>query len=235
MSYSYDAGAVFSGTTLREVLNRETDSVGVQYRQALTPLTTFVVHGETRHDRFEYAPIRDGRSVRLQAGFDLGDRALIFGRGRVGYRQFRSEGGALRDFSGIVASYGVGTTLMGRTRIDVSGERDIEYSYQLEYPYFVLSGATVTVTPRLSDSWDIQSRVGAQWLAYRAQEGIPEGIPAALADRTDAHRLFGAGVGYYLGRDIRVGFNVDRVQRTSAVQSRDYEGYRMGTSITYGR
>jgi opacity protein-like surface antigen len=228
--YFYDADALFFGTSLREVLNHETESIGLQYRQSFTPLTTFVVHGETMRDTFDFSPVRDSKSVRVQAGFDLDERALIFGRGRVGYRRFESVGGGLPDFSGIVASYGVGTTIKGRTRLEVAGERDINYSYELAYPYYVLSGATVTATPRLTDKWDIQGRAGQQWLAYRAAEGM-----TTAANRTDTSRLFGGGIGFHLGREIRIGFNIDRQQRMSPLQSRDYDGYRYGTSITYGR
>lgn len=239
-NYWYDADATFLGTSLHEVLNHETESVGVQYRQALTPLTTFVVHGEILRDTFEFSPVRDSESSRVVAGFDLGDRALVFGRGRVGYRRFQSAGGGLPDFSGVVASYGVGTMIKGRTRLEIEGQRDINYSYEFAYPYYVLSGATFTVTPRLTDKWDVQGRAGLQWLAYRESvgpnfsSGVEGGINA-LGDRTDRYRTFGGGIGYHLGREIRIGFNVDRQRRTSPLQSRDYEGYRLGTSITYGR
>jgi len=230
-TYWFDADALFFGTSLREVLNHETESVGVQYRQDLTPLTTFVVHGERLRDTFEFSPLRDSRSTRVVAGFDFGERALIFGRARVGYRQFKSVGGGLPDFTGLVASYGAGTTIKGRTRLEVSGERDINYSYEFSYPYYVLSGATLTATPRLTEKWDIQGRLGAQWLAYRAAEADP----ASVTDRTDQYRLFGGGVGFHIGRDVRIGFNVDRQHRSSPLTTRDYDGYRMGTSITYGR
>ena len=229
-SYFYDADALFFGTSLREVLNHETEALGVQYRQSFTPLTTFVVHGEMMRDTFEFSPVRDSESVRVQVGFDLDERALIFGRGRVGYRRFESVGGGLPNYSGIVASYGVGTRIKGRTRLEVAGERDVNYSYELAYPYYVLSGATFTATPRLTDKWDIQGRAGQQWLAYRAAEGT-----TSATDRTDTYRLFGGGIGFHVGREIRIGFNIDRQQRMSPLQSRDYDGYRYGTSITYGR
>jgi hypothetical protein len=230
-AYSYDADALFFGTHLQDVLNRETETFGLQYRQSLTVLTTFVVHGERMRDTFEFSPGRDSGSTRVTAGFDLGDQALVAGRGRVGYRTYTNVSGAVQDFSGLVASYGVATTVAGRTRFEVSGSRDVNHSYELAYPYYVLTGVTLTGTPRLSNSWDIQGRVGMQRLAYRAAEGAA----GALPDRADSYRLFGGGIGYHLGREVRIGFNVDRQRRTSPVHSRDYEGYRIGSSITYGR
>jgi hypothetical protein len=230
-AYWYDANAVFLGTSLQDTLNRESEILGLQYRQALTVLTTFVVHGERMRDTFEFSPERDSESTRVTAGFDLGDQALVAGGARVGYRKHTNISGAVPGFSGLVANYGVALTVAGRTRFEVAGTRDVNHSYELAYPYYVLTGATLTGTPRLSDSWDVQGRVGIQRLAYRAADDAIE----ALADRMDQYRLFGAGVGYHLGREMRIGFNVDRQHRTSPVQSRDYEGYRIGTSITYGR
>jgi hypothetical protein len=230
-SYWYDADALFFGTSLQDVLNRETDTFGLQYRQSLSVLTTFVVHGEQMRDTFEFSPERDSESTRVMAGFDLGDQALVAGRGRVGYRKYTNVSGAVQEFAGLVANYGVAVTVAGRTRLEVSGSRDVNHSYELAYPYYVLTGATLTGTPRLTDSWDIQGRFGIQRLAYRAADGAI----GALPDRLDRYRLYGGGIGYHLGRDIRIGVNVDRQHRTSPVRSRDYDGYRIGSSITYGR
>jgi hypothetical protein len=230
-TYWYDADEVFLGTSLQEVLNRQSDTFGLQYRQSLTVLTTLVVHGERMRDTFEFSPERDSESTRVLAGFDLGEQALVGGRARVGYRKHTNVSGAVPEFTGLVANYGVVLTVAGRTRFEVAGTRDINHSYELAYPYYVLTGATLTATPRLTDSWDIQGRVGMQRLAYRAAEGALDALP----DRADQHRLLGGGVGYHLGRDIRIGFNVDRQRRTSPIRSRDYDGYRIATSITYGR
>ena len=230
-SYRYDADALFFGTSLQDVLNRESDTFGLQYRQSLSVLTTFVVHGERMRDTFEFSPERDAESTRVMAGFDLGDQALVAGRGRVGYRTYKNISGAVDDFTGLVANYGVAVNVAGRTRLEVAGSRDVNHSYELAYPYYVLTGATLTGTPRLTDSWDIQGRIGLQRLAYRAADDAV----GALPDRLDRYRLYGGGVGYHLGRDIRIGVNVDRQHRTSPVRSRDYDGYRIGSSITYGR
>jgi opacity protein-like surface antigen len=230
--YRHDADATFFGTNLSEVLNRRTESIGLQYRQALTPLTTLVVHGESMRDRFELAPARDSNSVRVLAGFDLDERALVYGRGRVGYRRFESaRSSGLQRFSGLVASYAVASTIKGRTRLEIAGERDVSYSFEAAYPYYVLTGATLAATPRLTEKWDVQGRVGLQRLGYRQAPGIA----ASIAPRSDVHRLVGAGIGFHPGRDVRIGVNVDRQRRSSPLQSRDYQGYRIGMSITYGR
>lgn len=45
---------------------------------------------------------------------------------------------------------------------------------------------------------------------------------------------FGAGAGYHVGTDLRIGFTLDKQKRTSDQIFRSYEGLRFGVSITYG-
>ena len=96
---------------------------------------------------------------------------------------------------------------------------------------FTSGNPTGTVTPRLTQRWDMKARAGVQRLAYRGVEGGPD----LLRDRVDRFQGFGAGVGFRFGQDTRVGFNVDRERRESPVKRRAYLGYRTGLSVTYGR
>jgi hypothetical protein len=223
--------ADFLGSNLREVLDRRADSAGLQVRHALTPLTTFVVSGEVARDRFEFTPSRNANSARIDTGFDLLPFALIGGRGRVGYRRFRGTGGELQPYSGVVASVAANSTVRGRVRIEVALDRDITYSWELLYPYYVLTGGSLTITPQLTPRWDVRGRAGAYDLGYRAAVGVP----GLLTDRVDRFEMFGGGVGYRLSRDVRIGLDVDKERRRSPVRRRAYEGFRTGVSVSYGR
>jgi hypothetical protein len=228
---NHDPDAVFGFRNLREVLDRRSHTLGLQLRYALTPLTTFVLSGQASDDRFEVASSRDSRSVRVESGFDLAPSALISGRGRIGYRQLNGTSHEFPEYAGVVASVAAGSTFGGRTRVDVVSERDVTYSWEPDYPYYVLTGATVTVTPRLTERWDVQGRLGGYRLAYRPVIGAEH----LLANRVDTYHLRGAGIGFHVGRDLRFGFNVDRERRTSPQRQRFYAGYRAGLSVTYGR
>jgi hypothetical protein len=46
-------------------------------------------------------------------------------------------------------------------------------------------------------------------------------------------RAFGLGAGYRLGSDKRVGFTIERQNRTSNVHAYGYRGLRFGMSLTY--
>ena len=225
--FEYDAATRFLEASLAEVLNRTGKAVGVQLSHELTPYTTLVILGEAQHDEFERSATRDSNSARVEAGFELDPRALIFGRARIGFRTLDSVGGGLPGFRGVTARFEAGSTLRGRVRIDLAGERDVQYSFQTLFPYYLLTGATLTATPQLTDKWDVRGRVGGHRLAYRSL--------AAGVDRTDSYAIVGAGVGYRLGRDVRVALMVDRQRRESPLQLRDYHGYRVGMSVTYGQ
>lgn len=228
--HAYDDDAVFLGSSLSETLGRSNEFVAVEYRQSLTPLTTFVVRGETGRDRFAHLSSRDSDSVKVLTGFDLGQRALVSGSVRVGFRKFDGVGGGLPNYRGLIAAVGAAFTVAARTRVEVGVDRDINYSFERSLPYYVATGFNLVATPRLTDSWDVQARVGGQRLAYRAPLGQLD-----VQDRADAVFVVGGGIGYRIGQDMRIGVNVDRQQRSSLSYQRDYKGYRIGTSITYGR
>ena len=231
-TYEHDPDAsVVEGSSLRDALDRHSESVAVRLQYALTPLTTFVVSGQAIQDRFDFMPARDADSTRVDAGFDLAPFALISGRGRIGFRKLTGVGGGLPGYSGLVASVAAASSIGGRTRVEVSMDRDVTYSWESHYPYFVLTGALLTATPRLSERWDLQGRLGGQRLAYRPEVGATD----LLRNRVDTYGIRGAGIGYHLGRDLRVGLNLDRERRTSPVRRRSFEGYRAGISVTYGR
>lgn len=221
----------YLGSNLREVLDRSTDALGLDLKYALTPLTTAVVSAERSRDRFQFMPSRNSDSSRIDAGFDLSEFALIGGSGRIGYRRFSGASGAMPDYAGVVASVSAKSTLLGRLQIELSTERDVNYSWELSHPYFLLTGATLTVTPQLTTKWYARARAGLHHLAYRAAVGLPE----PQQDRVDRVELMGTGVGYRVSRDIRVGIDVDRERRESPVRLRAYEGFRTGISVTYGR
>jgi hypothetical protein len=60
-------------------------------------------------------------------------------------------------------------------------------------------------------------------------------MPASLSDRVDRVGMLGGGVGYRVGPDVRIGIDVDRERRRSAIEVREYQGFRTGLSVTYGR
>jgi hypothetical protein len=109
--------------------------------------------------------------------------------------------------------------------------RDIQYSYDISTPYYLQTGVTGTVTQEVYGPLDVQGRIGAQRLAYIDRIGAV----VAVNNRVDHVQSYGAGAGYHLGRDIRLGVNIDQQKRTSALTNLQYNDLQIGIAITVGR
>jgi hypothetical protein len=235
----YAEGESFNDVILRFQFNRWTDIYTVSARHALTPLTTILLDTEYVREKFEFDVMRNSAGFRLLPGVEFKPMALISGTARVGYRQLNFDSPNVPDYSGPVGSVNLGYTLLGTTRFSVQVDRDVQFSFEQREPYYVLTGVTGTITQRLNTTWDLQARAGNQSLAYRqtilagnGSGSVAQGTTGA--GRTDHVLYYGGGVGYRLGPDVRLGFNVDYYTRRSDVSIRQYEGLRVGSSVTYG-
>lgn len=225
--YRFDANDTFLDQNLSTRLDRDSDVAQVEFRQKLTPLTTFVVAGERQQDRFVYSPQRDADSIRVMPGFEFKPFALIDGSVAVGYRQFDTTSALVPDFEGIVADADLGYTLRA-TRFTVRTRRDIEYSFEALDPYYVLTDVNGSVTQRITSRWDLVARGGRHRLDYGAVSLDPAG------GRVDRGWLAGGGVGLHLGEQLRLGVEAIRYVRESSLAWRQYEAWRIGGSFTYG-
>jgi hypothetical protein len=116
------------------------------------------------------------------------------------------------------------------TRFGFQAMRDVEYSYDETQPYYLQSGFTASVAQQIYGPVDVETRLGNQRLSYRVRGDL-----GSTGDRIDRVRTYGGGVGYRIGRDLRIGFNVDQHERTSDLADRAYDGLRYGAVLTYGQ
>jgi hypothetical protein len=224
--------ASFAGVGLAPALNRRERETTLTARYALTPLTTVVIKAVHERDRFEFSPARDTDSIALLPGLELKPLALVAGSVTVGVRQFRSTSGALPRFTGLVSDLDLRYQAGELVRFDVGFDRDLEYSFEPLEPYYLSSGVNLGVTQALGASWDAVLRVTRTTLDYRAWTG--DALTAVAASRLDTVRSVGGGIGRRLAEAVRVGVDVDRVERRSSAAGRSYEGLRVGGSVTYG-
>ena len=226
---AYDEQETFLGAALAEALNRREDLTRVQFRYGLTPLTTFVVDTDIVRDRFELTTLRDTNSLRILPGFELKPFALISGRVFVGYRQFRPLSSAIPEYQGLAAAVNA-TYVRGSTKFDLKIDRDVFYSYEAQRPYYALFDTGLTVTQRVTHSWEVVGRGGRQLLSYKQL--------ASLGDEdggVDRGYTYGGGIGYLVGETFRLGVDVNySTRRTELEGRRDYEGLRLFGSIKYG-
>jgi hypothetical protein len=87
------------------------------------------------------------------------------------------------------------------------------------------------VTQQVGGPWDLQARGSWYRLDYqRAETGGPDNDSP---HRVDRYQTYGGGIGYRVGRDIRVGINLDYVRRESVMPGQSYDGLRGGVAATY--
>jgi hypothetical protein len=224
------ADDTFLGVSLRDELNRTTrvGTLALNYR--LTPLTTLVVRGEREADRFEFSTLRDSDWTRVMAGVDMKPLALFAGSALVGVRQFTPRDARVDGFTGLVAAIGMTYNMRETTKVSIKFDRDLDYSFEPERPYFLLNGVTLGLTQVLGADWDVVGSAGRTSLGYRALRQAT----APFVGQTDRSLLYHTSLGYHFGAGARVGFDVDYVRRDSTAAGRDYHGFRAGGSFTYG-
>lgn len=226
----FSTGSFFNGEDLRQQLNRRRTSGTVSVRHAMTPMTSLVVEGSGYEDRFAFASDRDARSIHAATGIKFDPAALIKGSVLVGWRRFTPSSPDIPTFTGTTAAATLSYVALASTRVTLEGVRDVEYSFDTTQPYYLLSGAAGTVTQRIAGPLDVQARLGYRTLAYRKRVSDA----SAPEDRRDRVTTVGGGLGYRLGRDLRLAFNIERQQRQSPITRRNYEGLRYGMSVTFG-
>lgn len=227
----FDEEEFFRAASLAEELNRTTSGAGIVVRHNLTPLTSVSLDVTNEHERFVVSRLRDSDSTRVAGGVTFQPLALISGTASIGFRRFSPLPADIPAFSGAVAAVNLSHSLRGAARLTLQANRDVQYSFEVDQPYYLESGVTASVQQQIIGSLDALGRVGARRLAYTDRIGSV----VEVSNRTDHVRSFGVGAGYRLGTDKRLGFTVDRQSRSSNVEGRTYTGLRYGLSLTYER
>jgi len=228
----YDADAVFDGTSLQQTLNRETSGGIGAVRYRLSPLTSLGVKFDRLEDVFEFSPLRDSRSYRVMPGVEFKPRALVSGTAWVGYRSFTpAHPESLPQFSGLVADLGLSYTLLGSTTFGVSYHRDLTYSYEVNYPFFVDNSVGASIRRALGGRFDAIVSADRHNYEYEQVLTLPQ-LPNARLDTT---WVYGANLGYRMRRDMRLGFGARYYQRDSTtVNFVQFDGLRFGATVNYG-
>jgi len=236
---TFDDQASFLGSDLSSALDQASNAEELQFRYRLTSLTTFVVMADGFQDRFEFDALRNANSIRIMPGFEMKPSALISGKANVGYRRFDPLAPTVPKYQGFVAAVDVKYVIRA-TQIGFGARRDLSYSYQNAQPYYVLTDVGLSINERLTESWDVVVRGSQQALDYvralRVTLPGPDGAPLpAAAGQRDTIRQYGGGIGYHLGRTLRLGVDALYFRRRSSEGSlREYEGLRVGASISFG-
>jgi hypothetical protein len=226
----FDRDVTFFGSSLAHELNRTMMAASVSVRHQLTPVTSIIGRVDRQQDRFEFSHLRDSTSTKVTGGMQFDPFGLIAGSAVVGYRTFTPSSPGIVGYRGLITSIGIAVRATGSMRLGVQAVRDIQYSYDIVQPYYMQTGVEGTIQRQITGPLDLLARIGVQHLSYRGRVGSS----ASGLDRTDAIHSFGGGIGYRIGRAMRIGLNVDKQHRTSDLVGHGYDGLRYGTSVTYG-
>jgi hypothetical protein len=226
----FDPNAEFNDTNLREQLNRTVTTVGGTLRYEASSLTTVVFDVSREQDRFELSPIRDTDSTLISGGFRFDPAALLKGSAYLGYRDFRPLSSDVPGYEGSTAAVNLSYIPVTSTMLGVSFSRDVQYSYDVNQPYYLQTGISGSISQQVFGPVDVVARGGEQRLEYRDRAGAS----VAVSNRVDHVQTFGGGVGYHMGSDVRIGFNIDHQRRTSELESSVYSGLKYGFAVTYG-
>lgn len=224
----FDPTAVFLDTSLKEVFNRVTSTSSVSLRRRLTPLTTFGIAVDARDERFTYAPARDSTGVRVAPELEFEPSALVSGRASVGYRSFSGRDASMPAFRGPVASVQLAYTLLTDTRFELRANRDLEYSYEVTAPYYVLSGTAAEMVHALSPMLAVKAHVSRSTLNFQSLAG------GGTGNRVEKVTVYGAGFIRKISRDLRVTATADYFRRDSPLSFRQYTGLQAVSSLVYG-
>lgn len=222
-------GATATSSVAGQLSRRDT-AINAGMEVDLTPLTTFVFQVESQQSRFTEQSLRDSDGLGLQAGFQFEPLALLSGTVLIGYRHVTSLRNVVADFNGLTANVNVGYLWRERVRLSAAVHRSLDFSVDTTQPFYVSTGGTLTLTQALFRRWDVQARLGREFLAYRERLDL---LALVSAGRTDRVVLYGTGVGFRVTDDARVSFDMNYVRRLSPQADRTYDGFRFGGSLSY--
>jgi hypothetical protein len=226
---AYDEDQQFLTFMLADQLNhtRDTAAAGARYR--VTPLATVLVAAEFERHRFELAPLRDADSLRIVPAIAIGTGGAISGNAKAGFRTFDPRNPVVPKFRGLIGSARLHYAVPDTVRIDLEADRDLSYSYDPLQPYYMESGARLTVAQRVFGPIEIigsgeRHEVRSQRIGGQAFDG-----------RREVTTSLGGGIGLQVNRQIRFALTYERTERVSTEPAgRNYERNRLYASFNYG-
>jgi hypothetical protein len=222
--------ALFDGNRLQIQLNRTMTGLDGIVRHQLTPLTSLTFSVQRQQDRFAFSPARDSDSTAGVGGVKFEASALLTGTATFGYRRFSPLSPDVPEYRGSTAAVDLSFRARSSTRLGVKILRDLQYSFEEQQPYYIETGISASITQALYGPFDVVASAGIEELAYR---GRLINFTSAV-ERVDTVHIYHGGIRYRVGKDTRVGFNLDKQERLTDAAHRPYSGLRYGTSVTYG-
>jgi len=219
----------YRGQNLSEALDQQNDSYQGLLRYQLTELSELLVGADYTRDRFSKSPERDNDSRYYYGGLRIKTGATFTGTATVGFREQDHKLNGVPSFKGITTDVSMGAAPSEAFKLDVVGNRDMGYSYLIEYPFHVEQGGGATLTNRFAEHFDLVLSARARFLMY------DKTMTGEAKPFTEKSYVYGAGAGYFVGggSGARIGFIYERWQRESPMDGRSYHDNRISSNYRF--
>jgi hypothetical protein len=226
---TFEEGETFRGESLPDALNERMQAIEGSVGVALTPLTSLSVVVTTQRDRFDLSPERDSDTLRVMPTVTFSPLAMLNGSAALGYRRFTTVQHVVPDYSGFVATLGLGATVAEKHRFETSFSRDVQYSYEETDVYYIETSVQGTWT------WQVAGPIDLRVNGSRTRMHYPSPALTASTD-DDAYYTYGAAVLWRLRPTLRVGLNADWWARESERDDdRAFDNRKIYASVTWGK
>ena len=227
-SLTYSEGEFFDNVDLKAALDNRTTFAHADGHWKYTEFTDLEGGVEYSRMRFVTNSPRDADTISYFGGFTSHGDAAVVGSLTLGYKSQKHSNPGVPDFRGLVASGSLTTIVKDRVRFAFVGDRDINYSYEDQFPFYVQQGTGVTVTLRLSTRFDIIASAKGEWLNYSQVIGDP------TAPRTDRATVAGIGFLYTMGGSgSHFGLTFEQADRVSPIPRKNYSNGRVLSNIKF--
>lgn len=225
----YEDQEVFRGVKLADALNAEYQDLSLQVLYEISSLSSFRMIGEVSRARFAKASIRDVNDWAAFVGLEGKKGAAMEGYVDVGWRDRTPEVAGAPSYSGIIARASASIILGEEVLWAFGADRDLLWSYEEAYSFYVQQGGSTTLTWRPHDRFEILGTGRHYWMEY------DEGLTDAAVLRTDKVYGYGGGIGFFLRGypGTRLGIVVERQVRESVLEDRQYDTPRFYTTVGF--
>jgi hypothetical protein len=226
---AYDEDQEYLSFLLADQLNHTRDTAAAGARVHLTSLTTLLITAEIERDRFELAPLRDADGFRMTPAVAFDSGAPLTGNATAGFRSFTPHFPEVPSFRGFVGSARLHYALPDMVRVDLEAKRDLSYSYDPIQPYYMETGARLTVAQRVFGPFEVigigeRREIRSQRIGGRSFDG-----------RREVTTSLGGGMGIQVSRQMQFALTYEQTERVSTEPlGRNYERTQIFASFTYG-
>ena len=219
----------FRGVNLSSTLDAKFREGAVQMLYEISPLSNFRASAEISKSDFTQAGRRNAEDRSLLIGIEGKKDAALEGFVDVGWRERTPNDATSPAFSGIVARGSAAFILWEEVRVAFGLDRDLPWSYEEAYSFYVQQGGTAEITWRPHQRLDLFVTGRHYWLEYE------KGLTEAAVLRTDKVYSYGGGFGFFIRGypGTRLGLTVERATRDSVLADRRYDGTRLYTNVGF--